>query len=164
MKYARIVGDGMADQPVRELDGKPPLQAAVKPNMDRLAREGETGLVRTCPPGMSPGTEICMTAVMSYDPTKYFKGRGPLEALGRGIELKKSEGAYRCNLVTGKGNTMEDFTAGHISDAEAKDLIQMLDKRLGFEEIRFHPGVGYRHLMVWRGGAGGGGTAPPRHT
>ncbi len=163
MKYVLIVGDGMADLPVPELGGRTPLQAAVKPQMDRLAREGETGLVRTCPPGMSPGTEVCMTAVMSYDPVKYFKGRGPLEALGRGIELKKSEVAFRCNLVTVKGNVLEDFTSGHITDEEARPLLQMLDKRLGLEEIRFHAGVGYRHLMVWRGGSDEVKTVPPHN-
>ncbi len=137
--------------------------AAKKPHMDRLAREGETGLARTCPPGMNPGTEVCMTAVMSYDPVQYFKGRGPLEALGRGIEMKKSEVAFRCNLVTVKGDTMADFSAGHITDEEARPLIQMLDKRLGAEEMTFHAGVSYRHLMVWRGGSDEVTTVPPHN-
>lgn len=153
----------MSDRPVDALGGKTPLQAAVKPHMDRLAREGETGLVRTCPPGMNPGTEVCMTAVMSYDPVTSFKGRGPLEALGRGIELKKSEVAFRCNLVTVKGDALADFSAGHISDEEAKTLIQMLDKRLGGEKMTFHAGVSYRHLMVWRGGSDEVKTTPPHN-
>jgi len=163
VKYALVVGDGMADRPVPELGGKTPLQAARKPNMDRLAREGVVGTARTCPPAMSPGTEICMFAVMSYDPAKYFRGRGPLEALGLGIELKKSEVAFRCNLITVKGDRLLDYSAGHISDAEAKALVQMLDKRLGAEEIRFHPGVSYRHLMVWRGGSDDLRSTPPHN-
>lgn len=163
MKYALIVGDGMADLPVEALGGKTPLMAAPTPGMDRLAREGETGLVRTCPPGWSPGTEVCMMSVMGYDPVKYFTGRGPMEALGRGIALKKSEVAFRCNFVTVKGDLMHDFSAGHISDAEAKALIEMLEKRLGGEEIAFHAGVSYRHLMVWRGGSGEVKTMAPHN-
>ena len=153
MKYALVVGDGMSDRPVPELGGKTPLEVARKPHMDRLAKEGQVGYVRTCPPGVQPGTEICMLSVMGYDPAQYFRGRGPLEALGRGIELKKSEVAWRCNLITVNGDLLDDFSAGHITDAEARQLIQMLDKRLGGDEIRFHPGVSYRHLMVWRGGS-----------
>jgi len=143
----------MADRPVPALEGRTPLAVARKPNMDSLAREGRLGLVRTCPPEFRPGTEVCAMSLLGYDPKTHFTGRGPLEALGRGIELRKSEVAFRCNLVTVKGDMMEDYSAGHIGDAEAKTLIQMLDKRLGGEEIKFHPGVGYRHLMVWRGGS-----------
>ncbi len=153
----------MADRPVPELNGKTPLEVANKPHMDWLAKEGRTGILKTCPPGFSPGTEVCTMALMSYNPAEHFKGRGPLEALGRGITLKKSEVAYRCNLVTVKGDTLEDYSAGHITDDEAKPLIQMLDKRLGLEEIRFHPGVSYRHLMVWRGGSEDVKSTPPHN-
>jgi 2,3-bisphosphoglycerate-independent phosphoglycerate mutase len=153
MKYAVIVGDGMGDRPVPALGGSTPLAVARKPNMDALAREARLGLVTTCPAGFTPGTEVCAMTLLGYDPKAYFSGRGPLEALGRGIELRKSEVAFRLNLVTVKGDQMADYSAGHIGDAEAKALVQMLDKRLGGEEIKFHPGVGYRHLMVWRGGA-----------
>jgi 2,3-bisphosphoglycerate-independent phosphoglycerate mutase len=161
MKYALIVGDGMADLPVDALGGKTPLEAANTPNLDRLAREGRTGLVRFCPPGMTPGTEVCMMAVMSYDPREHFRGRGPVEALGRGIALKKSEVAFRCNLVTIEGDRLVDFSAGHITSAEASALVQMLDKRLGGDEIAFHAGVGYRHLMVWRSGSADVKTVAP---
>jgi len=143
----------MADRPVPELEGRTPLAVARKPNMDFLAREARLGLVRTCPPEFQPGTEVCAMNLLGYDPKAHFTGRGPLEALGRGIELKKSEVAFRCNLVTIKGDKMEDYSAGHIGDAEARALVQMLDKRLGGEEIKFHAGIGYRHLMVWRGGS-----------
>ena len=153
MKYLLVVGDGMADRPLAELGGKTPLAAARKPNMDWLAKEGQVGTIRTCPAGHTPGTEICMMSLLGYDPKKYFPGRGPLEALGRGMKLKKSEVAFRCNLVTVKGDTMVDYSAGHISDEEAKQLIKMLDKRLGGEEISFNPGISYRHLMIWRGGS-----------
>ena len=154
MKYVLVIGDGMSDRPVEALGGKTPLMVAVKPNMDRLAREGTLGTANTCPQGFNPGTEIAVTVLMGYDPKIYFTGRGPLEALGRGVELKKSEIAWRCNLVTvTMADLMEDYSAGHITDAEAKELMIMLDKRLGGEEIRFIPGVSYRHLMIWRGGS-----------
>jgi len=162
MKYALIIGDGMSDRPVEELGGKTPLMVALKPNMDRLAREGQLGMVRTTPPGYTPGTEVCTVTLLGYDPKEYFTGRGPLEALGRGVELKKSEVAFRCNLVTASAaDVMDDYSSGHITDAEAKDLMLMLDKRLGDEEIRFIPGVSYRHLMVWRGGSDEVKTMPP---
>jgi len=154
MKYVLVIGDGMSDRPVEALGGKTPLMASVKPNMDRLAREGVMGTAVTCPPGFNPGTEVAVTTLMGYDPKTYFTGRGPLEALGRGVELKKSEIAWRCNLVTVTlADLMQDYSAGHITDSEAKELMLMLDKRLGGEEIRFIPGVSYRHLMIWRGGS-----------
>lgn len=154
MKYALIVGDGMSDRPVPELDGKTPLMVANTPNMDRLAREGRLGTAVTTPEGFTPGTEVATVVLLGNDPKECFTGRGPLEALGRGIELKKSEVAWRCNLVTATlADVMDDYSAGHITDAEAKELMLMLDKRLGDEEIRFIPGVSYRHLMVWRGGS-----------
>lgn len=163
MKYVLIVGDGMADRPLAALGGKTPLQAAVKPNMDRVAKEGRTGLVKTCPPEWFPGTEVCTMALMSYDPVTFFRGRGPLEALGRGLALKKNEVAYRCNLVTVKGGAMEDYSAGHITTEEAKPLVQMLDKRLGLEDMAFHAGVSYRHLMVWKGGSEDVRSTPPHN-
>lgn len=154
MKYVLVIGDGMSDRPVEALGGKTPLMTAVKPNMDRLAREGTLGTVNTCPKGFNPGTEVAVTVLMGYDPKTYFTGRGPLEALGRGVELKKSEIAWRCNLVTvSPADLMLDYSAGHITDSEAKELMLMLDKRLGGEEINFMPGVSYRHLMIWRGGS-----------
>ena len=153
MKYAVIVGDGMSDRPLQELSGLTPLGAAKKPNMDRVAREGISGLVSTVPKDMTPGTEVCMMSIMGYDPAKYFTGRGPLEALGRGVEMKKSEVAFRCNLVTVKGPVLEDYSAGHITDAEARALVAMLDKRMGGDELRFVAGTGYRHLLIWRAGS-----------
>ncbi|MEK7476168.1 MAG: cofactor-independent phosphoglycerate mutase [Candidatus Coatesbacteria bacterium] len=163
MKYALIVPDGAADRPLAELGGKTPLQVAKTPNLDRLVREGSIGLVRTCPTGMTPGTEVCLMDLMGYDPREYFRGRGPLEALGEGIELKKSEVAFRCNLVTVQGELLDDYSAGHITDAEGKEIIQMLDKRLGSDEIRFLPGASYRHLMIWRGGSDEVKTIGPHH-
>lgn len=158
MKYIVIIGDGMADWPLKELGGRTPLQAAFKPNMDRLAREGIIGSVRTIPGGFHPGSDIANLSILGYDPKKYYTGRAPLEAASMGIGLGESDVAYRCNLVTLKYNNektkavMEDYSSGHISSEEAAILIREVNSRLGSENISFYPGVSYRHLMVWKGG------------
>jgi 2,3-bisphosphoglycerate-independent phosphoglycerate mutase len=152
MKYVILVGDGMADYPMKELQGKTPLMAAKTPHMDWMAKNGELGLVKTVPDGFNPGSEIANLSIFGYDPVRYYTGRGPLEAVGFGVGLKKDDIAFRCNLVTlgenGRGVFMEDFAAGHIADNEAKEIITDLDREMGSGEIRFFPGVSYRHLMV----------------
>ncbi len=157
MKYVVIVGDGMADYPVESIKGKTPLMVARTPHMDWMAKQGEIGLVRTVPDGFNPGSEIANLSIFGYDPIHYYTGRGPLEAASLGINLKANDLAFRCNLVTLKGQEtkvmMEDFSAGHIKDDEAREIILDLDKALGSEEIRFYPGVSYRHLMVMKNGA-----------
>ena len=157
MKYVVIVGDGMADYPVDSLGGKTPLMVAKTPNMDWMARHGEIGLVRTIPDGLNPGSEVANLSIMGYDPALYFTGRGPIEAASLGVELGANDIAFRCNLVTllsrDSDVIMEDFSAGHITDTEAREIILDVDKRMGSREFQFYPGVSYRHLMVWRGGA-----------
>jgi 2,3-bisphosphoglycerate-independent phosphoglycerate mutase len=159
MKYIVIIGDGMADRPLKELGGKTPLQAALTPNMDRLASEGTQGKVRTVPEGMPPGSDVANLSILGYDPRKYYSGRAPLEASSIGVKLAEEDVAFRCNLVTLKFNrdrtraVMEDYSSGHITTEEAKGLIKEIDKNLGSEVIRFYPGVSYRHLMVWSKGA-----------
>ena len=156
MKYVVMVGDGMADYPLAELDGKTPLMMADTPNMDWIARNGGIGLVRTIPQGFSSGTEIANLSLLGYDPARYFTGRGPLEAASMKVSLEADDVAFRCNLVTlgvfGSQVIMEDFTADHISSKEARQIIQHIDHEMGTETIRFYPGVSYRHLMVWKGG------------
>lgn len=158
MKYVVIVGDGMADIPVHELGDKTPLQKARTPNMDRLAREGQPGKVRTVPEGMQPGSDIANLSILGYNPREYYSGRAPLEAASIGIELDADDLAYRCNLVTLKFNMqktraiMEDYSSGHITTEEARELINDINSGLGTEKIRFYPGTSYRHLMVWSGG------------
>jgi 2,3-bisphosphoglycerate-independent phosphoglycerate mutase len=133
--------------------------------MDLLAREGILGLVRTIPPGFPSGSDIANLVILGYDPAKDYTGRGPLEAASMGVELEPGDVAFRCNLVhislEEARPRMVDFTAGHIRTEQARSLIEALDRRLGREEIRFHPGVSYRHLMVWRGGPSGARTTPP---
>jgi 2,3-bisphosphoglycerate-independent phosphoglycerate mutase len=159
MKYIVIIGDGMADRPLKELGGKTPLQAALTPNMDRLASEGTQGKVRTVPEGMPPGSDVANLSILGYDPRKYYSGRAPLEASSIGVKLAEEDVAFRCNLVTLKFNrdrtraVMEDYSSGHITTEEATGLIKEIDKNLGSEVIRFYPGVSYRHLMVWSKGA-----------
>lgn len=157
MKYVVLVGDGMADYPVESLKGKTPLMAAKTPHMDWMARHGEIGLVRTVPDGFNPGSEIANLSIFGYDPVRCYAGRGPLEAASLGIRLEPDDIAFRCNLVTlqteGTRIIMEDFSAGHITDEEAKRIILDLDKELGTDNIRFYPGVSYRHLMVLKNGA-----------
>lgn len=156
MKYLVIVGDGMADYPVKSLSGKTPLMVAKTPNMDWLAKHGNLGLVRTVPKGFNPGSEIANLSIFGYDPHKYYTGRGPLEAASLGVKMSKDDLAFRCNLVTlefqGSRILMEDFAAGHISDGEAKEIISDLDREIGHGEVRFISGVSYRHVMVmWNG-------------
>jgi len=157
MKYVIIVGDGMADYPVESLGGKTPLMVARTPHMDWMAKEGEIGLVRTIPGGFNPGSEIANLSIFGYDPIRYYTGRGPLEAASLGVKLGADDIAFRCNLVTLKfqGNkiVMEDFSAGHITNEEAKKVIIDLNKEMATNEIRFYAGVSYRHLMVLKNGA-----------
>ena len=157
MKYVVIVGDGMADYGIEGLGGKTPLMVARTPHMDWLARHGEIGLVRTIPDGFTPGSEIANLSIFGYDPRRCYTGRGPLEAASLGVRLGPNDIAFRCNLVTlhceGAKVLMEDFSAGHISDEEARRIISDLDKEMGSKEIHFYPGVSYRHLMVFQNGA-----------
>jgi len=157
MKYVIIVGDGMADYPVESLGGKTPLMVARTPYMDRMANQGEIGLVRTVPDGFNPGSEIANLSIFGYDPVRYYTGRGPLEAASLRVNLSADDIAFRCNLVTlkfrGSEILMEDFSAGHITDEEASKIIADLNNEMGTSGIQFHAGVSYRHLMVLKNGA-----------
>jgi 2,3-bisphosphoglycerate-independent phosphoglycerate mutase len=164
MKYLIILGDGMADYPIENLGNKTPLEAADTPNLDRIAREGTLGLIDTIPPGLTPGSDIANLSVLGYDPLKYYSGRGPLEAANIGAHLESSDVAFRCNLVTlsaGNDPVMEDFTSGHISTSEARQIIDKLNIELGSDEYKFYPGVGYRHLLVWKNGKDTIRSTPP---
>ncbi len=156
-KYVIIVGDGMADYPVESLGGKTPLMVARTPHMDWMAGLGEIGLVRTVPDGFNPGSEIANLSIFGYDPKRYYNGRGPLEAASLRVELGAYDLAFRCNLVSlkfeGDRIVMEDFSAGHITDQEAREVIFHLNKEMATDEIRFYAGVSYRHLMVLKNGA-----------
>lgn len=158
MKYIVLVGDGMADRPMKELGGKTCLQKARTPHMDRLASEGKPGKVRTIPKGFDPGSDVANLSILGYNPSKYYSGRAPVEAVFRGIKLRPEDVAFRCNLVTLAGGgrradeIMKDYSAGHVTTKEAQLLIRDINKKLGDKNIIFYPGMSYRHLMVWRNG------------
>lgn len=160
-RYVVIVPDGMGDYPIPELGEKTILQKARIPNMDLLASKGVTGTVQTLPDGFPAGSDVANLSVLGFDPVKYYTGRAPLEAANIGVELKEGDIAYRCNLVTLEDGRMKDFSAGHISTAEAAELIHFLDKKIGRENASFYPGTSYRHLMVWRGGEVAPVCTPP---
>ncbi len=148
MKYLVLIGDGMSDLPLKSLKGKTPLEVAKTPNMDFLAQNGICGWVNNVPKSLPPASDVANMSIFGYDPKKYYTGRGPLEAASLGVKLKKGEIAFRCNLVTVKDGKMKDFTAGHVSTKEATKIMKMLDKKLGCKEIKFYPGLSYRHLLV----------------
>ncbi len=149
-KVIVLVGDGMADYPISSLGGKTVLEVAQTPNMDRIAREGIAGLVRTVPEGMSPGSDTANLSIFGYNPREYYTGRAPLEALNMGIELSKNDVAFRLNIVTIRNGIMDDFSAHHIESEFGKEIIQMLASRIVEKEIEFYAGVSYRNIMVWR--------------
>ncbi len=148
MKYVVIVPDGMADEPIERLGGRTPLEAARTPFMDLLGRQGRVGMVQTIPAGMPPGSDVGNLSVMGYDPAKVLTGRAPLEAANLGITLEDDEVAFRCNLVTTRDGRMVDYSAGHISTAEAGILIRDLQAACEGTEARFVTGKGYRHLLI----------------
>lgn len=165
MKYVVIIGDGMADRPLAELGGLTLLQKASTPFMDRLAREGTIGSVRTVPRGFHPGSDVANLSILGYDPGLYYTGRAPLEAASIGVTLDADDVAYRCNFVTlryDEGKTiMDDYSSGHITTDEARAMIETVKTELENEKIRFYPGVSYRHLMVWKGGTDDVECTPP---
>lgn len=158
MKYVILLGDGMADHPIDTLGGKTPLQAANKPNMDLVARQGRSGLDQTVPDGLPPGSDVANLSVLGYDPQRYYSGRAPLEAAAMGVHLAKDDIAFRCNFVTVTNGLMEDYSAGHISSAEGAELIKSLLPYM--PGGRLYPGVSYRNLLVLKAGAGSVCTPP----
>ncbi len=165
MKYIILVGDGMGDFPLKELDGRTPLEAALTPGMDFIAQHGEMGLVQTIPQGMEPGSDVANMSLLGYRPESQYTGRGPIEAASLGIQLRPEDVAFRCNLVTIERREdrliMVDYSAGHISTEEAHELIKDLNENLASDKLFLHPGKSYRHILVWRGGPEGIKTYPP---
>ncbi len=154
MKYAIVIPDGAADEPQEALGGRSPLQAADIPEMDRVAREGVLGLSSNVPARFRPASDVATLSLLGYDPSAYYTGRAPLEAAGLGIPLGGEDWAVRCNLMTILDGRMTDFTAGHITSEEGKELIAELQKVLQAPGVEFHAGVSYRNLMIYRGGSG----------
>ena len=150
MKYAIIIPDGCADEPQDSLGGKTPLQAANTPHMDAIATSGIVGRSSNVPAHLPPGSAVANLSLLGYDPNKVFTGRAPLEAAAQGIELNDEDWAIRCNLVTVEDQTMKDFTADHISTADATALLESLQSEVE-SHLEFKPGVSYRNLLIFRG-------------
>ena len=177
MKYIVILCDGMADEPLADMGGKTPLEAARTPHMDLLAGSSEIGMVRTVPEGMAPGSDSANLSVIGYDPGKYYSGRSPLEALSIGVEMEETDVSFRCNLVTlseeeenYEDRRILDHSPGEISTEEAEELIRALQEEFagGDESARpcyadgyaFYPGTSYRHLLIEKNGRVRELTAP----
>jgi 2,3-bisphosphoglycerate-independent phosphoglycerate mutase len=150
-KYAILLGDGMADLPVESLGLKTPLEYANTANMDRLARSGILGLVRTVPEGMHPGSDVANLSILGYNPRHSYCGRAPLEAVNMGITLGPNDIAIRCNMVEVDQGVMQDFSAGHVDSALSAAVMRELAGRIKLEGFEFHAGVSYRNIVVWRG-------------
>ena len=165
MKYIVLLGDGMADRPLPDQENRTPLCLSDQPVIDRLACHGRLGMVQTIPEGYEPGSDVANLAAMGYDPRQYYTGRAPIEAASIGVELGPRDVAFRCNLVslrdTGDGPVMHDYSAGHITTADAHQVIAALKPHLDSADITLYPGVSYRHLLVWRNGEAGMRTVPP---
>jgi 2,3-bisphosphoglycerate-independent phosphoglycerate mutase len=163
MKYVIVIPDGCADEPQAGLGGKTPLQAANKPNMDRVAKMGMVGRSNNVPAPLTPASDVATLSLFGYDPLQVYTGRAPLETAAMGIPLGPQDWAIRCNLVTVEKGEMRDFTAGHITSEDGTPLIQAVHKALGGPvqvndqpagTLEFHPGVSYRNILVHR-------NAPP---
>nr|WP_296482491.1 cofactor-independent phosphoglycerate mutase [uncultured Acetatifactor sp.] len=159
MKYIVVLGDGMADEPIAALENKTPLAWAKTPNLDRLSRLSELGMVHTIPEGMKPGSDIANLAVLGYNPEKYYSGRSPLEALSIGVPMKETDIAIRCNIVTlseeedpFEEKRMIDHSASEISTEDCAVLLREIEEQLADEIYQFYVGTSYRHCLIWNGG------------
>ncbi len=143
--------DGASGLPLSEHGGRTSLELAPKPNLDEMARQGTVGLARTVPPGMEPSSACACMSILGYDPAVYYKGRAAIEARSLGIPIGDDEVVFRCNLLAVRDGAMWDYSAGHITTAEAQELIGALNEALGGERVRFYPGMSYRHICKLTG-------------
>jgi 2,3-bisphosphoglycerate-independent phosphoglycerate mutase len=150
-KSILFLADGMADEPIDELNGKTPLEAAHTPNMDSIALNGASGTFLSLPDGFPTSSDVANMSVMGYDLAKYYPGRGPIEAVSQDIPLSESDVAWRCNLVTVENDILKDYSAGHIDNEVSTKLMECLHEKLGNDKISFYPGVSYRNLLVLHG-------------
>ncbi len=160
-KYLFLVPDGAADYPLPELGGKTVLEAARIPHMDMLAKRGVCGTAVTVPEGLPAGSDVANLSLLGYDPRTYYTGRGPLEAASLGITAGPGEIIFRCNLITVQGDVLEDYSAGHVTTEEARELMRAIEAALGRPGLHFYPGMSYRHLLVIEGDYGQAACQPP---
>ena len=160
MKYIVVLGDGMADLPIEELNGKTPLAYAKTETMDALSKKAEIGLVHTIPEGMKPGSDTANLSVLGYDPKIYYSGRSPLEALSIGVPMKDTDIAIRCNIVTisvddkpYEEKTIIDHSSSEISTEDAAVLLEAVREGLENDIYKYYLGTSYRHLTIWDKGS-----------
>lgn len=169
MKYVVLLCDGMADYPLKELDGETPMSKSFTPNMDILAKNSVIGLVKTVADGMKPGSDVANLSVLGYDPAVCYTGRSPLEAGSIGIDMLPSDVSFRCNLVTVSDDpkfedrTLVDYCADDISTEEAEKLVKFLASHFDNDEFKLYSGVSYRHCLIWNNGTLDVGTLTPPH-
>ncbi len=161
MKYILLVPDGAADLPLGDLDGRTPLEVARTPYLDDLGRTGLVGSVQVTPLDMYPGSDVANMALLGYDPMRYYTGRGPIEAAAMGLPMSAKDVAFRCSLISTDGETLLDYSAGHISTEEARPLIELANSKLGTRSLTLFPGVSYRHILRWHDGPTEVLTHPP---
>lgn len=158
MKYIVVLGDGMADEPIPELGGKTPMEAARTPVMDELASKGSLGTVQNVPAGMAPGSDVANLSVLGYNPAENYSGRSPLEALSVGVAMEESDVIFRSNIVTltdeepYEEKTILDHSSGEISTADADVLMDAIREKFNSDTFRFYTGTSYRHILVWKNG------------
>jgi len=162
MKYVVVIGDGMADFPLKELNGETPLQSAKIPNMDQIASNGVSGLLKTVPDQMHPGSDVANLSIMGYNSEEYYTGRGPLEAASVGAHMDKGDVAFRCNFITEDKGILADFNAGHISTIEASELIKTLNQKF-YLQGKFYLGTSYRHLFLLKDESSASLQSTPPH-
>jgi 2,3-bisphosphoglycerate-independent phosphoglycerate mutase len=170
MKYIVLLCDGMSDLPCDALGGKTPMQAAKKPNMDKLAQVSEIGLAKTVADDMKPGSDVANLSVLGYNPKDCYTGRSPLEAASLGIDMAGDDVSFRCNLVTlsddgeaYEDKSMVDYCGGDITTEEARQLIEAVQSEFGSKDFHFYPGVQYRHCLIWHKGTTAVGKLTPPH-
>ncbi|MDA3940383.1 MAG: cofactor-independent phosphoglycerate mutase [Spirochaetia bacterium] len=160
MKYLIILGDGMADRPIEKLGGKTPLMAVSKPSIDLVAKNGRNGMLKTIPDDMPTGSAVANLGVMGYDSHKYFKGRGVLEAANMSLSVDEDDLVFRCNLLNISNKKIINHSAGHISTNESRVLIDDLNKSVKnipeFKNVKFYPGISFKHILIIKDGAKGG--------
>ena len=158
MKYIVVLGDGMADEPIAELGGKTPMEAACTPVMDELAGKGSLGTVQNVPQGMAPGSDVANLSVLGYDPAENYSGRSPLEALSVGVAMEDNDVIFRSNIVTlteeepYEEKTILDHSSGEISTADADVLMETIREKFNNDTFQFYTGTSYRHILVWKNG------------
>jgi len=155
-KILYIVLDGLGDLPIKELGDKTPLEAAATPNMDRLAQQGETGIMYPLGKPIAPESDIAVISLLGYDAHKYYTGRGPLESFAEGLTVNDGDVAFRVNFATvaEDGKTIKDRRVGrNLTTEEATALSKEINSKVTLSNgtFEFKNTIGHRGILVIRG-------------